>query len=209
MFTRRRFRPPIRRQPDVIWNTNMEKSIPGIPLAVTVLLLLTISVGCVTTSKYELEVARVAALEIKTESLIAELEKARSELTELNTSQAKLSGKHEFTKSKLADTESRVGIVRGRLQELLGKFSSYKLVRDQENEDLKIQWGSVQDDLVVLEARMKEVNTIFGEITAKMEALAASKSEQILAGEMALEAERQRVEVEGSGGQIPQSLGGR
>ncbi len=194
----------------------MNKANPGFPLIVAVAWLLAVGVGCVSTSKYELEVAHVATLEaekvtleIKSGSLVAGLEAIRTELADLKTLQAKLTGKHEFTKSKLADSETRVDAVKRRLHELLSEFSSYKLLRDRESEDLKTQWGSVQDNLVTLDARIKEVNVIFGEITAKMEFLAASKNEQILAGEMAMEAERERVDQDGLSIQPPQSLEGK
>lgn len=194
----------------------MNKANPGFPLIVAVAWLLAVGVGCVSTSKYELEVAHVATLEaekvtleVRSGSMVADLEAIRTELADLKTLQAKLTGKHEFTKSKLADSETRVDAVKRRLHELLSEFSSYKLLRDRESEDLKTQWGSVQDNLVTLDARIKEVNVIFGEITAKMEFLAASKNEQILAGEMAMEAERERVDQDGSSIQPPQSLEGK
>ncbi len=194
----------------------MNKANPGFPLAVAVAWLLAVGVGCVSTSKYELEVAHVATLEaenvvleFRSGSLVADLEAIRTELADLKSSQAKLTGKDEFTKSKLADSETRIDAVKRRLHELLSEFSSYKLFRDQESEDLKTQWGSVQDNLVTLDARIKEVNVIFGEITAKMEILAASKNEQILAGEMAMQAERERVDQDGLSIQPPQSLEGK
>ena len=194
----------------------MNKANPGFPLIVAVAWLLAVGVGCVSTSKYELEVAHVATLEaekvtlkIRSGSLFADLEAIRTELADLKTLQAKLTGKHEFTKSKLVDSETRIDAVKRRLHELLSEFSSYKLFRDRESEDLKTQWSSVQDNLLTLDARIKEVNVIFGEITAKMEILAASKNEQILAGEMAMEAERERVDQDGLSIQPPQSLGGK
>ncbi|MFH2202985.1 MAG: hypothetical protein ABIJ96_07715 [Elusimicrobiota bacterium] len=130
----------------------------------------------------------------KTEKSLSEL---RAELTGEKEKGRELLGQHEFTKAQLSDTQGKVVMMQGRLKSLRRAFTDYKKIRDSERAELKVKWDSVQQNFQTLDARLKEVSTLYVEIAGKLAALQAPENPELQSGEAALAAEQTRAEMEG------------